>query len=56
MSIWSDMEDRSSGEAVRKEDELLEKEKILFLQACTLLQFKIGSFSSIDDLLGKLGV
>ena len=56
MSIWSDMEDRSSGEAVRKEDELLEKEEILFLQACTLLQFKIGSFSSIDDLLGKLGV
>ena len=56
MSIWSDMEDRSSGEAVRKEDELLEKEEILFLQACTLLPFKIGSFSSIDDLLGKLGV
>ena len=50
------MEDRSSGEAVRKEDELLEKEEILFLQACTLLPFKIGSFSSIDDLLGKLGV
>ena len=50
------MEDRSSGEAVRKEDELLEKEEILFLQACTLLPFKIGSFSSIDDLLEKLGV
>ena len=56
MSIWSDMEDRSSGETVRKEDELLTKEEILFLQACTLLPFKIGSFSSIDDLLGKLGV
>ena len=56
MSIWSDMEDRSSGEAVRKEDKLLEKEETLFLQACTLLPFKIGSFSSIDDLLGKLGV
>ena len=50
------MQDRSSGETVRKEDELLDKEEILFLQACTLLQFKIGSFSSIDDLLGKLGV
>ena len=50
------MEDRSSGEAVRKEDKLLEKEETLSLQACTLLQFKIGSFSSIDDLLGKLGV
>ena len=56
MSIWSDMEDRSSGITVRKEDELLTKEEILFLQACTLLPFKIGSFSSIDDLLEKLGV
>lgn len=56
MSIWSDMQDRSSGITVRKEDELLTKEEILFLQACTLLPFKIGSFSSIDDLLGKLGV
>ena len=56
MSIWSDMEDRSSGDAIRKEDELLKKEETLFLQACTLLPFKIGSFSSIDDLLGKLGV
>ena len=50
------MEDRSSGDTVRKEDELLTKEEILFLQACTLLPFKIGSFSSIDDLLWKLGV
>ena len=56
MSIWSDMQDRSSGITVRKEDELLTKEEILFLQACTLLPFKIGSFSSIDDLLSKLGV
>ena len=56
MSIWSDIEDRSMGKTVRKEDELLTKEEILFLQACTLLPFKIGSFSSIDDLLGKLGV
>lgn len=56
MSIWSDIQYRSSGETVRKEDELLKKEEILFLQACTLLPFKIGSFSSIDDLLGKLGV
>lgn len=56
MSIWSDIQDRSSGETVRKEDELLTKEEILFLQACTLLPFKIGSFSSIDDLLSKLGV
>ena len=56
MSIWSDIEDRSMGDTVRKEDELLTKEEILFLQACTLLPFKIGSFSSIDDLLEKLGV
>ena len=50
------MQDRSSGITVRKEDELLTKEETLLLQACTLLPFKIGSFSSIDDLLGKLGV
>lgn len=50
------MQDRSSGETVREEDKLLTKEEILFLQACTLLPFKIGSFSSIDDLLGELGV
>ena len=56
MSIWSDIEDRSMGKTVRKEDELLTKEETLLLQACTLLPFKIGSFSSIDDLLGKLGV
>ena len=56
MSIWSDIEDRSMGKTVRKEDELLTKEETLLLQACTLLPFKIGSFSSIDDLLRKLGV
>ena len=56
MSIWSDMQDRSSGKTVRKEDELLTKEETLLLQACTLLPFKIGSFSSIDDLLSELGV
>ena len=56
MSIWSDIEDRSAGDTIRIEDELLTKEETLFLQACTLLPFKIGSFSSIDDLLGKLGV
>ena len=56
MSIWSDMQDRSSGKTVRKEDELLTKEETLLLQACTLLPFKIGRFSSIDDLLSKLGV
>ena len=50
------MQDRSSGKTVRKEDELLTKEEILFLQACTLLPFKIGRFSSIDDLLSELGV
>ena len=50
------MEDRSSGDAVRKEDELLTKEETLLLQACTLLPFKIGRFSSIDDLLSELGV
>ena len=56
MSIWSDIEDRSMGDTVRKEDELLTKEETLLLQACTLLPFKIGRFSSIDDLLSELGV
>ena len=56
MSIWSDIQARSAGESVRKEDELLTKEETLLLQACTLLPFKIGRFSSIDDLLSKLGV
>ena len=56
MSIWSDIEDRSMGKTVRKEDELLTEEQTLLLQACTLLPFKIGSFSSIDDLLSELGV
>ena len=44
------------GKTVRKEDELLTKEETLLLQACTLLPFKIGRFSSIDDLLSELGV
>lgn len=56
MSIWGKILDRGAGDTVRKEDELLTKEETLLLQACTLLPFKIGSFSSIDDLLGKLGV
>ena len=56
MSIWSDIQDRSMGKTVRKEDELLTKEETLLLQACTLLPFKIGRFSSIDDLLSELGV
>ena len=29
MSIWSDMEDRSSGEIIRKEDEILTKEQLV---------------------------
>ena len=56
MSIWSDIQDRSCGKTIRKEDELLTKEETLLLQACTLLPFKIGRFSSIDDLLSELGV
>ena len=56
MSIWSDMQDRSMGDTVREEDKLLTEEETLFLQACTLLPFKIGRFSSIDDLLSELRV
>ena len=29
MSIWSDMEDRSAGEIIRKEDEILTKEQLV---------------------------
>lgn len=29
MSIWSDMEDRSSGEIIRKEDKILTKEQLV---------------------------
>ena len=29
MSIWSDIEDRSSGEKIRKEDEILTKEQLV---------------------------
>ena len=29
MSIWSDMEDRSSGEIIRKEDEIRDKEQLV---------------------------
>lgn len=56
MSLWSEIQDRSCGKEIRREDELLTKEETLLLQACALLPFKIGSFSSIDDLLRKLGV
>lgn len=56
MSLWSEIQDRSCGKSVRKEDELLTKEETLLLQACTLLPFKIGSFSSIYDLLSKLDI
>lgn len=56
MSLWREIQDRSCGKSVRKEDELLTKEETLLLQACTLLPFKIGSFSSIDDLLRKFDV
>lgn len=56
MSIWSDIQDRSLGKTVRNEDKLLTEEQTLLLQACTLLPFKIGRFSSIDNLLSELGV
>ena len=29
MSIWSDIQDRSSGEIIRKEDEILTKEQLV---------------------------
>ena len=49
MSIWSDMEDRSAGEIIRKEDEILTKE-----QLTEALKRKTEQHGNSDVLSGEL--
>ena len=69
MSIWSDMQDRSSGDIVRKEDanwgrlrfgvdesvKLLDSEKVTIIDSA-LESFTFGGFSKLDKMLSKLEV
>ena len=69
MSIWSDMEDRSAGDIVRKEDanwgrlrfgvdesvKLLDSEIVTIIDAA-LESFTFGGFSKLDKMLSTLGV
>ena len=69
MSIWSDMQDRSSGDIVRKEDanwgrlrfgvdesvKLLDSEIVMIIDAA-LKSFTFGGFSKLDKMLSTLGV
>ena len=68
MSIWSDLEDRSACDKVRKEDAnwdllqfgttdniLVDPEKYAIIKAA-LASFTFGGFTSLDDMLPKLEV
>ena len=68
MSIWSDLEDRSACDKVRKEDAnwdllqfgttdniLVDPEKYAIIKAA-LASFTFGGFASLDDMLYKLRV
>ena len=68
MSIWSDLEDRSACDKVRKEDAnwdllqfgttdniLVDPEKYAIIKAA-LASFTFGEFASLDDMLYKLRV
>ena len=69
MSIWYDMQDRSSGDIVRKEDanwgrlrfgvdesvKLLDSEIVMIIDAA-LKSFTFGGFSKLDKMLSTLGV
>ena len=69
MSIWSDMQDRSSGDIVRKEDanwgrlrfgvdesvKLLDSEIVMIIDAA-LKSFTFGGVSKLDKMLSTLGV
>lgn len=68
MSIWSDMQDRSAGDIVIKEDAnwdrlqfgttdniLLDLEKVTIINAA-LESFSFGGFTTLDDMLFNLGV
>ena len=52
MSIWSDMEDRSSGEIIRKEDEILTKEQLV--EALKRITDETEQQDNSDVLSGKL--
>ena len=49
MSIWSDMEDRSSGEIIRKEDEILTKEQLV--EALKRITEQHGNSDDLSDKL-----
>ncbi len=69
MSLWTDIEIRSAGDTVRKEDanwerlrfgvdesvKLLDPEIVTIIDAA-LASFTFGGFTSLDDMLFKLGV
>lgn len=52
MSIWSDMQDRSSGEKIRKEDEILTKEQLV--EALKRITDETEQQENSDVLSGKL--
>ena len=52
MSIWSDMEDRSAGEIIRKEDEILTKEQLV--EALKRITDETEQQENSDVLSGKL--
>ena len=52
MSIWSDMEDRSSGEIIRKEDEILTKEQLV--EALKTITDETEQQENSDVLSGEL--
>ena len=71
MSIWSDLQDRSSGEVTRKEDAIDEfvfafnvevaaslEQKVYGrgIKAAAESPFDLGEFTSLEDMLKKLGV
>ena len=49
MSIWSDMQDRSSGEKIREEDEIRDKEQLV-----EVLKRITEQHGNSDDLSDKL--
>ena len=49
MSIWSDMQDRSSGEIIRKEDEILTKEQLV--EALKTITEQHGNSDDLSDKL-----
>ena len=52
MSFWSDMEDRSIGESIRKEDEILTKERLV--EALKSITDETEQQENSDVLSGEL--